>query len=339
MLPAVIDATHDRCELPALIAEERARLRHELTHRGALLFRGFLDAKTSAIGSFERAIKELSGKPLTYSERSSPRTSIKGNIYTSTDYPPDEEIFLHNENSYQSSWPRLLYFYCAQEPETLGATPLADVRQVHDSIDPSVLAEFRARGWMVVRNFHQRFGVSWRQLFNTEERAEVERQCRERDIRFEWRDNDGLRTTAIRQAVHRHPDTDEPVWFNHATFFHSSTLAAEVREGLLGLFGAQDLPTNTYYGDGGEIPDDVAAHLRACYLGAKRRFNWRRGDLLVIDNMLVAHGREPFTGPRKIAVAMAEAYMPGRGRDEAEPAGVAPAHAVASTSSLRGSVR
>jgi alpha-ketoglutarate-dependent taurine dioxygenase len=35
-------------------------------------------------------------------------------------------------------------------------------------------------------------------------------------------------------------------------------------------------------------------------------FPWREGDVLMNDNMLVAHARNPYQGERKIVVAMAE---------------------------------
>ena len=308
-LPLIFEGAGDGGTAAEFAASERPRLRAQLADKGALLLRGFA-CQGQWVDEFERVIRAFSGESLAYSERSSPRSSIKGNIYTSTDYPPDEEIFLHNENSYQSSWPGVLFFCCEQPPQTQGATPLADIRTVYKSIESSVRAEFEARGWMVVRNFHEHFGVGWRQLFNTADRGQVEDYCRSREIRFEWR-GDGLRTKAVRRAVHAHPQTGEVVWFNHATFFHNTTLPADVRTGLLGLFGTDELPTNTYYGDGAPIPDDVVAHLRDCYRAAARRFDWRRGDVLVVDNMLAAHGREPFSGPRKIAVAMAENYSPG----------------------------
>jgi alpha-ketoglutarate-dependent taurine dioxygenase len=76
---------------------------------------------------------------------------------------------------------------------------------------------------------------------------------------------------------------------------------------MLDMFGEENLPTNTYYGDGGRIPDEVTKHLRDAYRSARLRFDWQRDDVLVIDNMLTAHAREPYTGPRRIAIAMAEA--------------------------------
>ena len=76
------------------------------------------------------------------------------------------------------------------------------------------------------------------------------------------------------------------------------------------MFADEDLPNNTYYGDGGIIPNDVMEHIRVCYRDASTRFDYREGDVLVVDNMLAAHAREPFTPPREIVVAMAELISP-----------------------------
>ncbi|MEV6184529.1 TauD/TfdA family dioxygenase, partial [Streptomyces sp. NPDC052015] len=142
------------------IAENREKLRRVLGERGALLLRGF---EVGGVDGFDGVVQAFSGsRPLSYAERSSPRSTIKGQVYTSTDYPADEEIFLHNENSYQAVWPHTLYFYCIEPAHTRGATPLADIREVYRAIDPAVREEFvRRGGWQVVRNFHADFGVPW----------------------------------------------------------------------------------------------------------------------------------------------------------------------------------
>ncbi|MEV6370685.1 TauD/TfdA family dioxygenase [Micromonospora musae] len=304
-LPVVVE--NDGRALTELIADRRVELRAALVEHGGLLFRGF---DVGGVDGFDQVVRALSGEPLTYTERSSPRHAIKGKVYTSTDYPPDEEIFLHNENSYQARWPLTLFFYCVTAPETQGATPLADVRQVYREIDPQVREEFVRRGWMLVRNFHEDFGTSWQHVFDTDDRTEVEAYAAANRIQLEWRGRNGLRTRAVRDAVHLRPGSETPRWFNHATFFHLSTLPKDYQEGLLAMFGAEELPSNTYYGDGGEIPADVMDHLRAAYRNASVRFDYQRDDVLVVDNMTAAHGREPFTGPRRIAVAMAEPHTP-----------------------------
>ncbi|MGW6916416.1 TauD/TfdA family dioxygenase [Kitasatospora sp. NPDC054939] len=301
-LPHVVEAG-SATDLVDLIGRDRDELRALLDTHGAILFRGF---GVGGVDGLQRTVAALSGEALAYTEASSPRTAISGNVYTSTDHPAEEEIFLHNENSYRDVWPMTLYFYCLQPPLTLGSTPLADTRRLSRAIDPAVREEFTRRRWSLVRNYHPNFGVPWREVFGSDTREGVAAYCRQHGLVPEWTGGDGLRTRAVRDAVHRHPRTGEEVWFNHITFFHVTTLPEDVQEGLLALFGEDGLPTNTYYGDGGRIPDDVMAHLRDCYQDAKVRFDWRKDDVLVVDNMLASHAREPYTGDRRIAVAMAE---------------------------------
>ncbi|MFB9835329.1 TauD/TfdA family dioxygenase [Actinoallomurus acaciae] len=285
------------------IRAERGDLRSRLRGHGALLFRGFDIGDADGL---EAAVRALAGEPLTYTEQSTPREVIKGNVYTSTEYPAHAEIPLHTEMSYQATWPRTLFFHCVTPPETQGATPLAPTRAVHEAIDPRVRDEFDRRGWMLVRNYGEDIGLRWRHAFGTDDRSEVERYCAGAAIEPTWLGDEQLRTRAIRSAVHTHPETGDPVWFNHIVIFHSSSLPDTVRDTLIELYGAEGLPHNTFYGDGEPIPDEVVEHVRSAYRSASTRFSYEPDDLLVIDNMLVAHGREPFTGKRRIAVAMAE---------------------------------
>jgi alpha-ketoglutarate-dependent taurine dioxygenase len=304
MLPLVVEGTGDVREL---VRQDRPRLCRALVEHGAVLLRGF---DVGGVGGFEEIVGTLSGAPLSYSERSTPRTRVQGGVYTSTDYPPQEEIFAHNENSYQSVWPLVLYFYCVEKPLNGGATPLSSTREVYESIERSVREEFVRRKWMVVRNYSEELGLSWHEAFGTSDRDEVDAYCADHGIEADWLAGDRLRTRAVREPVHRHPVTGAEVWFNHATFFHVTSLPDDVRAGLLEMCGEENLPNNTYFGDGERIPDEVIAHLRDCYRRASRRFDYEREDVLVVDNMLTTHGREPFTGPRRILVSMAEPSQP-----------------------------
>jgi alpha-ketoglutarate-dependent taurine dioxygenase len=69
-----------------------------------------------------------------------------------------------------------------------------------------------------------------------------------------------------------------------------------------------DLPYNTYYGDGSQIEDAVVEEIREAYRQETVYFPWQVGDLLLLDNMLIAHGRNSYTGARRILAAMGEAY-------------------------------
>ncbi len=302
-LPLVVEPAVQGLDLIEWAAANRTVVEEKVRQHGGILFRGF---SVPAVEDFERFVGTLSGDLLEYRERSSPRSSIQGNVYTSTDYPPEYPIFLHNENSYQRVVPQRIYFYCLVEPTDRGETPLADCRRVYDRIAPEIRARFEEKHWMYVRNFGDGMGLDWPTVFQTEDRKEVEEYCSRNGIEPEWKEGGRLRTRAVRAAVARHPATDEPVWFNHATFYHVSTLEREVRDGLLAELAEEDLPANTYYGDGSPIEPEVLDHLRAAYRAETVRFPWRRGDVLMLDNVLAAHGRRPFSGPRKIVVAMAE---------------------------------
>lgn len=324
-LPLLVKPRLPGVELASWAAANRAAIEEALLRHGGILFRGF------AIGDparLESVIHAVSGEALEYRERSSPRHAVAGRIYTSTDYPPSYPIFPHNENSYQSEWPLKIFFCCQQPAAAGGETPITDCRQVFARLDPAVRDRFVERGWMVVRNFGDGFGLDWPTVFLTSDKAAVEEHCRARGIQAEWKSEDRLRTRAVRPAVTRHPVTGEPLWFNHAAFFHVSTLEPAIREQLLGEFATEDLPTNTYYGDGGPIEPAVLDHLRALYGSHTVRFQWQQGDLLLLDNMLVAHGRAPFSGERKILVGMAEpvsreAWTPGAEPPAARRAGAA----------------
>lgn len=283
----------------------RAEIEERLLRHGALLFRGF---GLSGIEGLQAFVRAVCGDLLEYRERSSPRSELADRVYTSTDYPAEQPIFPHNEHSYARRFPLKLFFSCITPAESGGETPIGDTRRIYRRIDPDVRRRFEERGWMYVRNFHPGFGLSWQTVFQTDERVRVEAYCRAAGIEWEWRPGDRLRTRQVRPATARHPRTGETVWFNHATFFHVSTLPAAIREPLRRDFGEEDLPNNTWYGDGSPIEPDVAEHLRQAYLQEMVELPWQPGDVLLIDNMLTAHARNPFTGPRKVVVAMADPH-------------------------------
>jgi alpha-ketoglutarate-dependent taurine dioxygenase len=303
--PLVFKPTVEGVNLAEWAAANHAELEAHLLKHGALLFRGFA---VNAPNHLEQLIQATCGHPLEYNERSSPRSQVSGNIYTSTDYPPDESIFLHNEQSYNATFPLRIFFFCTKPAAEGGETPIADTRKIYERLSPEVRQGFVEKKYMYVRNFGQGFGLSWQTAFQTTDRREVEDYCRRNDIKFEWKDGDRLRTQQVRRAVASHPRTGERVWFNHLTFFHFSTLSASIQETLSSLFGEEDLPNNTYYGDGSAIEPEVLDELRAAYLQEQTTFSWQQGDILMLDNMLASHGRASYSGPREVLVGMAEPF-------------------------------
>jgi alpha-ketoglutarate-dependent taurine dioxygenase len=301
--PAIISARFDGVDLASWAERNRDQIDELLDQRAAVLFRGF------SVGSaqyFADCVTAMCGDLLEYTERSSPRTHISGNVYTATDYAAQYPIFQHNEQSYNIVFPRRIAFGCLQPPTLGGETPVTDCRKVFESIDPAVRRRFIHLGYYYVRNFGQGLGLTWRQCFQTDSREAVERYCLENDIEFEWGMEGRLRTKQKRPVAARNPRTGELTWFNHLTFFHVSTLPTEVSDRLRATIAEEDLPNNTFNGDGSPIESSVLQHLRDAYQAHTVKFAWEKGDVLLLDNILAAHGRTPYQGPRRIVTSLAQ---------------------------------
>jgi hypothetical protein len=305
--PLVVQPAVRDVNLAAWYVENRAFIEKELLTHGAILFRGFHIGSAS---EFERIAMSYSPDLLEYGERSTPRSSVLGKVYTSTEYPADQHITLHNEHSYSNNWPMKLWFYCAQPSESGGETPIADSRLVFRRIPAEIKERFMEKRVMYVRNYGAALDLPWQDVFQTGDPNEVEAYCRGVGIEYEWRGSE-LSTRQVCQAVAAHPRTGEMVWFNQAHLFHVSSLENSIQESLLAVVKEEGLSRNAYYGDGTRIESSVLDEIRAIYEETAVVFPWQKDDLLMVDNMLVAHGRRPYTGKRKILVAMAEAAGAG----------------------------
>lgn len=304
--PLVLEPAAEGVNPVTWALRHRAFVESELLRHGAILFRRF-DLASAAL--FEQFVRAVTPELLDYNERAAPRLSVGKNIYTSTEYPADRAIPLHHEMSYSHNWPTKIWFYCAQPARVGGATPIASDRKVFRLLDPSLKERFLRKGIMYVRNYGEGLDLSWREAFQTGERAAVEEYCRQAHMSCEWREGDRLRTRAIRQVVARHPQTSETVWFNHAHMFHVSNVEPEAREALLAQFAEDEFPRNAFYGDGSPIESSALDEIREVYANASVSFEWQQGDVLLLDNFLASHGRQPFEGPRKVLVAMAELFV------------------------------
>jgi natural product biosynthesis luciferase-like monooxygenase protein len=296
-------------DLKEWVRANRALLEAELLKHGALLFRDFHVGSTAEFEGVARA----TGTDLFDEYGDLPREEVDGKIYGSTPYPADQAILFHNESSHMHRWPRKIFFHCVKAAERGGETPIVDCRKVYERLDPAVRERFRQKGITYVRNYTDGIDVSWQSFFRTTRRAAVEDYCRSAGVEFEWKKDNHLRTRQQARAITTHPLTGEPVFFNQLQLHHVSCLEPNVRRSLQAVFAPEDLPRNVYYGDGAPIEDEVIAHVGEIYRRAAVSFPWRAGDILMLDNMLTAHSRNPFVGTRKIVVAMGEIVSPQAG--------------------------
>lgn len=309
-LPLVIEAENREKKNRSLenlilfCLSRRDFLQRKLRESGAILLRGF--AVVSA-ADFEKVARAFSAKHLlNYMGGASPRVELGGGVYTSTEYPPQYTISLHNELSYSHKYPSHVYFCCIKPAETGGETPIADSRRILKNISPEIVKRFKTKEIRYDRNLFgdAGSGYSWQDAFETFDKTIVENYCLDAGIKFQWKANGGLHLSQKLPATVTHPITGEEVWFNQADGFHPSALDPETYESLISTIPEEEFRLNVFYGDGEAIDISALNHIRQVIKNETLIFPWQTGDILILDNLLTAHGRMAFAGERKIILAM-----------------------------------
>jgi alpha-ketoglutarate-dependent taurine dioxygenase len=291
------------CGAPSWAAEHRDALRAVVAEHGSVLVRGLGLRDETEIGA---VFQQLATGLMTEKEAFAPRRTYSDGVYSSSKWPPNQPMCMHHELSYTLEVPGLMLFACLIAPTDGGATAGADSPTVLDALPPELIERFEREGWLLTRYYNDEIGASFAEAFGTEDRGAVESYCRANAIEFEWQPDGGLRTRQRRRAVVRHPVTGQRCWFNQIAFLNEWTIAPEVHEYLVDVYGADALPFNTRFGNGGPIGEDVVQLLNRIYEANTAREPWQAGDLMLVDNVRTAHSREPFEGPREVLVAMAD---------------------------------
>lgn len=290
-------------DAPDWAAEHSEALRAVVAAHGAVLVRGLgLRDADEVRAVFERVATWL----MVEREAFASRRTYSGGVYSTSKWPANQQMCLHHELSYRLEFPGLMLFACLDAPTRGGATVLADSQAVLDALPAELIERFEREGWLLTRNYNDEIGASLTEAFGTEDRRAIERYCRANAIEFEWRPGRRLRTTQRRSAVIRHPGTGRRCWFNQIAFLNEWTIAPEVREYLVEVYGANALPFNTSFGNGDPIGEDVVQLINEVYEHNTAREPWQAGDLMIVDNVRTAHGRDPFEGPREVLAAMAD---------------------------------
>jgi hypothetical protein len=286
--------------------ENKVEIEKQLLDTGAIKFTG---VQIDSLDTFQQIVNGISDKFLNYVDGNSPRTKLSGNVYTSTEYDPRQRITMHNELSYSAKWPNKLFFSCLQPAETGGETLIADSREILRVMNSSIVSEIEERGIMYIRNLHggNGFGPSWQDTFETEDSKEVEAICRQYDIDFEWKGTERLKLLQRSKGIITHRKTGEKLWFNQIDQFHPCHLGSDILEALQIMYdAAEDYPMYIRFGDGKEISESFVKEILATIEQVTLAPVWEKNELLVVDNELVSHGRNAFTGARKVLVAMSE---------------------------------
>ena len=192
------------------VKAEKGEIQRQLLEGGAILLRNF--PVENAL-DFETVIRTLDfGNFISYIGGDSPRTKITEGVYTSTEAPAHFKLPLHNELSFVKNYPQHIYFYCETPPVVGGETIIADARKVYQAIDPAVRARFEEKGLKYLSCYYhksklmdfinsmQRSHKTWLDVFETDDKKEVETKCLENEFEFQWNQNDWIQIAQTRPA-------------------------------------------------------------------------------------------------------------------------------------------
>ena len=283
------------------LGENKERLLEQLSRHGAILFRGL---PVNSDSDFDSVIQSFGLKNFTYGESLSNavRRNRTERVFTANEAPASVSIFLHHEMAQTPIYPSKLFFYCEQAAHSGGATPLcrSDIllqeltKQAPEFVAACLKLGVRYSNVMPnIDDLESGQGRSWRSTLSTDDKSAAEDKLRKLGYQWEWLEQDSLRvTTAVLPAV-RETDNGRQVFFNQ--------LIAAFR-------GWKDTRNATEksirFGDDSAISTQAMA--KAIHIGDELSFDipWQSGDVALVDNFLVMHGRRPFEGQRRVLASL-----------------------------------
>lgn len=276
-----------------------------LTDYGAILVRGL---PISTADELARLIAGLGYRTMGYEGGTGVRHEVAANVMTASNDPPAFSIEPHSEMSYARVYPSKLLLFCETPPVQGGETPIVDVRYLMQQFDPAIRDAVQRHGVQYIRYLPSRDNAtytSWQDAFLTDDPREAEQFLRALNYAYDWDADHNLTYRYVLPATVTHPQTGEDLWFNqipshHASYFkaHPAFIDADHDDYCY--------PFHCHDGAGTPFPDDLVAHVRQVEWRCAVPVTWQQGDLLILDNLLVQHGRLSFVGARRILVTMFE---------------------------------
>ena len=296
--PAIVSGGGDLAEF---ISNHRNDINASLATTGTVFFRGF---DVPSPQQFDAAVNAYGEDGFSYAESLSNavRVNVTPRVFTANEAPPDVEIFLHHEMAQTPLYPEKLFFYCEISPERGGATPVCRSDIVMERIEashPDLAEQFEALGLRYTHTMpntpdpESGQGRSWRDTLSVTDETEAEARLSKLGYDWQWRVGGNLRVTSpVLDAVKTLTD-GRKVFFNQ--------LIAAFR----GWSDARNDPNKSItFGNGDPIDlDDMKAIIE---IADQVTFDleWQAGDVALLDNFQVMHGRRPFEGKRRVLASL-----------------------------------
>lgn len=282
---------------------------------GAVKLRGFPFFDTPA---FAGLVDRFGDLPFGYQAGATIRSNVAGRVYEATGAAPDLVLLMHQEMSYLPTYPSKVAFFCNMPSASGGETFIADVREFTRRIDPTLLAEVEDKGILYIRNLRSpdftygnelldTWHRTWQDAFYTDDPSKAVADCLAMGVEPKWLDDGSLSISYLSKGMIDHPETGERLWFNQLS---SMALTPEnIGERRFALFADsygkdRPLPYDVRFGDGTPIAIDRVQALYPLWDELIVKSPWSRGDVMILDNFLIAHGRNSYTGKRDVQVAL-----------------------------------
>lgn len=282
------------------VSTNKTLIEIQLAKHGALILRGFspIDAK-----EFVDTAK-LICPSLSTDYRDLRHEENQSEVYSPTRYPVEHAIQFHNESAHNHQWPLYLFFSCRKKAFLGGRSLFADSRRVLRHMSPSLRQAMEQYSVTYKRTYYPHVDVDWKIIFNTQDPRIAEKRCRKDGTRYRWLSRDTLQTRCTRPLVQQHPVSNEQILFHQLFLFHQARLDEATRSSLEALYQEQPFPRSVSYENGMPIADEHVQELYDLYDQYGVYVELEENDFVVVDNMVISHGREAYQGPRKMWVAM-----------------------------------
>ncbi|MES2492629.1 MAG: TauD/TfdA family dioxygenase [Pseudomonadota bacterium] len=305
------DAFSGIADVVAWIKQYRATLDRLIERHGGVVLRGFPIVSSDDFGAVVGCFPEFTGG---YQGGAAARRPITKGVYEATQRTGDQAIPIHQEMFYLRDYPPRIAFFSRKVAEQGGETLIADMRAITAALPPAIRDQLEIHGIRNVRNFAAKSGNmeenrvmdrrGWDFAFYTDSEDEVEAICERRHMQPHWHEDGSLTVFNQEPAFVTHPTTGERIYRGglHIAHFYRGSYdntgeAARVREG-------QEFPSGAYLGDGSELDEAQDAQLCALVDRCTYQWLWHDGDVMLLDNLLTGHGRNPFEGTRATEVAL-----------------------------------
>jgi alpha-ketoglutarate-dependent taurine dioxygenase len=279
------------------VTSHRDRLLDQVAAHGVVMLR---DIGASSADDFDAVIRAFDLPNFTYADSLSNavRVNLSERVFTANEAPPDVSIFLHHEMAQTPIFPSRLFFVCEKSAEEAGQTPVCRSDALYNALlerVPEFVARCEALGVKYTNTMpgdddpNSGQGRSWRSTLNVDSREAAQARMGALGYTCDWQDDGSLTaTTPVLPAVRTLQD-GRKVFFNQ--------LIAAYR-------GWANLEKSIRFGD--DSPMDAEGMAAAVELAESLTFDvpWQAGDVAVIDNFTVMHGRRPFKGTRRVLASL-----------------------------------